>query len=370
MNRRPHFNARKFMSASHRLVIALGLTATLLVAPGYSKEAKTPAPYMFFPPPPDEPRVQFLVSFSSDDQLAEMAGKRNFFRFIVGQGKIEHLIGKPYGITSGPGKIYVCDTLSASIAIADLPTKKLKFFQPGGDATFGMPINIAVDSDGTRYVTDTKRKQVLVYKEDTYAGAIGKKDEMKPVGIALAKGRIYVTDMQNHCVRVYDKADRKELFTFPKPGDDKAAQLFAPTNVAIDPQGRVRVSDTGGFFVNSYDADGKYLSTLGGQGLAPGKFSLPKGVAVDHENRTYVVDANTQFIQLFDAEGRILMYFGDPSSNGGGATCLPAGIAVDYENVQQFQSFAAPGFTLEYLILVTNQSGPQKVSVFGFGHKK
>jgi hypothetical protein len=30
----------------------------------------------------------------------------------------------------------------------------------------------------------------------------------------------------------------------------------------------------------------------------------------------------------------------------------------------------APNFTVEYLILVINQFGAQKVSVFGFGHKK
>jgi hypothetical protein len=49
---------------------------------------------------------------------------------------------------------------------------------------------------------------------------------------------------------------------------------------------------------------------------------------------------------------------------------LPAGVTVDYDNLSYFQRFAAPGFTLEYLIFVTNQTGGQKVSVFGFGHKK
>src|SRR6185369_3379857 len=118
----------------------------------------------------------------------------------------------------------------------------------------------------------------------------------------------YVTDLKNHCVRVYNKTSRELLFTFPKAGSDEKAKLFAPTNVAIDRQGRVCVSDTGGFYVNAYDAEGNYLRTMGEQGFTPGKFSLPKGVAIDHDGRTFVVDANTQVIQVFDPEGRILMF--------------------------------------------------------------
>jgi hypothetical protein len=49
---------------------------------------------------------------------------------------------------------------------------------------------------------------------------------------------------------------------------------------------------------------------------------------------------------------------------------LPAGLCVDYENAGLFQKYAAPGFKIEYLILVTNQAGPNKVSVYGFLAKK
>lgn len=359
------------MSASRRLTIAVGLTAALLVAPGHAKASKDDGKPVFFPPAPDEPHIQYLTSFSSDDELADLAGKRGFFNFIVGAAKGVHPIVKPYGIVTSPGKIYTCDTVGSTVEIADLSARKMSFFSPAGNGALGLPVNMAVDTDGTRYIADTKRQQVLVYKEDNFAGAIGKGNEIKPGGVALTGNRIYVTDLQNHCVRVYDKADRKELFTFPKAGEsNKAAQLYSPTSIAIDPKGRVHVSDTGGFFVNVYDAEGKYLRTIGGQGLQPGKFALPKGVAVDHEGLAYVVDATTQVVQIFDAEGRILMYFGDPTTNKGGSTSLPAGVAVDYDNVKYFQRFVAPGFNLEYLVLVANQTGIHKVSVFGFGHKK
>jgi DNA-binding beta-propeller fold protein YncE len=366
------FWTQHIMTKILNFILLAGLGTVLLNSSSAAKEAKKPAEYLFFPPPPDEPHIQFLASFSTEEQLQELAGKRKFFNFIVGEERMQRPIVKPYGITSTPGRLYVCDTGPGSIEIIDLEKRRISYFRPGGNGTIGTPINIAVDDDGTRYITDTKRKQVLIYKVEDYAGAIGEKDDMKPVGVALAGGRIYVTDIQNHCVRVYDKTSLKELFRFPKTDvkEQSEERLYSPTNVALGKNGKVYVSDTGGFSVNVYDSEGKFLKKIGEEGLSPGKFGLPKGIAVDRKGLFYVVDAKTQLVQLFDDQGRILMYFGNPTSDKGGSTCLPAGIAVDYDNVQQFQRFAAPNFAIEYLILLTNQMGGQRVSVFGFGHKK
>jgi hypothetical protein len=69
---------------------------------------------------------------------------------------------------------------------------------------------------------------------------------------------------------------------------------------------------------------------------------------------------------MFNAEGKLLMFFGEPKSSGEAGLYLPAGLTIDYENVGLFQKYVAPGYKLEYLILVTNQVGPNKVSVYGF----
>jgi hypothetical protein len=136
--------------------------------------------------------------------------------------------------------------------------------------------------------------------------------------------------------------------------------------VAVDQKGRICVADSGGFTVKIYDAEGNYLQNIGDLGVTPGQFTLPKGIGTDREGRIYVVDAATPVVQLFDAEGRLLMWFGEPKSSGQAGLYLPAGLTVDYENIGLFQKYVAPGYKLEYLILLTNQVGPQKVSVFGF----
>ena len=63
--------------------------------------------------------------------------------------------------------------------------------------------------------------------------------------------------------------------------------------------------------------------------------------------------------------GQLLLVLGAAGGNPGDMY-LPAKVAIDYDNVDLFADLVAPGYEVEYLILVTNQYGPNKVSVYGF----
>ena len=359
------------MFASIRSSALTGLCAVALVAIAAScTSARKAAPksYTFFPPAPDEPRVQFLTAFSSE---VELGRSPSFADFITGRPSGAGPLVKPYGLALKDGKLYVCDTMTSSLQVFDLAKRRARYFAPRGEGRLQMPITISIDADGTRYVTDAGRNQVLIYSKDgVYVGAMGTTGEMKPTDVAITPDRLYVVDVKGHSVRVYSKADRKLLFTIPRDPKEAKGKLFSPTNVAWDKQGRLLVSDLGGFAVQVYDLEGNYLRTIGQQGVAPGLFARPKGVAVDHEGRAYVVDAATQVVQLFDPEGRLLMYFGQAGSSTEGELYLPAAVKVDYDHVSLFQKRAAPGFKIEYLIFVTSQFGAHKVSVYGFGSRK
>jgi len=50
------------------------------------------------------------------------------------------------------------------------------------------------------------------------------------------------------------------------------------------------------------------------------------------------------------------------------AMIMPAGVWIDYDNVDLFKQYAAPGFEIDYLILVANQFSPiSAISVYGYG---
>lgn len=347
-------------SASKLFLVAV----TLMVAAGCATKKPTPKNYIVFPTPPEEPRIQYLTSFGSESDLG---GQGKFNQFVMGEEKVVRPITKPYGVAIKNAKIYVCDTQAGMVVIADMNKNKFRAVKPIGEAAFRVPINVAVDDDGTFFVTDVGRRQVLVFDKDAkLIEAMGARNEMLPCGVAVSGGRLYVTDMTNHCIRVYNKADRKLLFTAPRDTTDDKTKPFGPTNVAVDRQGKIYVSDSRGFAVKIYDAEGNFLRSVGDLGVTPGQFTLPKGIGADREGRFYVVDAAAPVVQLFDHEGRLLLWFGEPKSSGPAGLYLPAGLTVDYDNVGLFQKYAAPGYKLEYLILLTNQVGPQKVSVFGF----
>jgi sugar lactone lactonase YvrE len=346
----------------------LGVVLGLVWVSGCTTTPKTPKSYAFFPPAPDDPHVQFLGGFSSEAELGRSA---NFSDFVTGKSSGPAPLIKPYGLAIQNGKIYVCDTMAAGLQIFDLARKRARYFVPKGEGRLQTPINVTLDTDGTRYITDTGRSQVLIFSKDgNYLAAIGTKDEMKPTDVAVTSDRLYVTDLKGHAVRVYSKADHKLLFTIPRDAKDEKAKLFSPTNLAVDKQGRLVVSDLGAFVVKVYDLEGKYLRTIGQQGVAPGLFARPKGVAVDREGRIYVVDAATQVVQLFDADGKLLMFFGRAGVGTEGELSLPAAVKVDYDNVGLFQKQVAPNFKVDYLILVSSQFTGNKISVYGFGSKK
>ena len=46
---------------------------------------------------------------------------------------------------------------------------------------------------------------------------------------------------------------------------------------------------------------------------------------------------------------------------------LPANVKLDYDNVELFQKYAVEGAQLKFLILVSNQYGPNKIAVYGYG---
>ena len=335
--------------------------------------AKSTSPrFIFYPPAPEPPRLQFLVSYSDEKDLGRKVSK--FASFVTGEDPPSQPIVKPYGVALASNQLCVCDTGTRSIGMLDLVQKTMRRFAPPGSAALGVPISLAIDADGTRYVADTGRNQVLIYgPDDSFRGTIGDDNSLRPTGVAVTTDRLYVSDLKGHCVRVYQKEGHKPLFTIPRDpeaGEDKEpGKLFMPVNLALDRQGRVYVSDMAACRIQIYDVEGKYLRSLGSRGDLPGQFARPKGLAVDREDRIYVIDAAAQVCQIFDSAGKLLLFFGEPDGSAAPLD-LPAAVAVDYDHIGLFERYAAPDFVVEHLVIITNQLGPRKISVYGLGHKK
>ncbi len=346
-------------------VVYLGTVLLLACAPR-APEPVAPRAVVLFPPPPDTARIQFLTRISDSRDVG--GSRRGLVRLLLGprqQEEAQPRIIKPYGIAIHQGRIYVCDAMLPGIEIVDLARRTFEYFVPRGEGRLRKPINCAVDrEDGRLYVADTERRQVVVFDaQGAYLYAIGGPGD-RPTDVAVAGDRIWVADMDARQVRVYDKTTHRLLRAFPDAQTDGPGKLFSPTNLCVAGD-RVYVTDFGDFKVRIYTVEGAYIGSVGSHGQAPGQFVRPKGVAVDRELNLYVVDAGFENVQIFDRDGRLLTFFGG-KYEGPGYMWLPAKVVVDYDNLAYFERYVDHRFTLKYVILVTNQYGPDKVAVYGF----
>lgn len=345
--------------------ILLALSISGCAAPVVKQEA------VFFPAPPNPPRIQYLMGISSSGDIEE---KNDKFSLLTGKEDSQNrAINKPYGITTHQGKIYVCDIGVGNVVVIDPVKKSFEYLK--GNYNIGKlkkPANIAVDPDGNLYVADALRKEIVVYNvKGEYIRAFGKADDMKPADVAVDGESVYVLDInkKNNEIKIFDLKSGTVTGRLGKRTQEENQGLAMPTNFALDDKGFIYATNAGTGSVTKYDKDGHLLLSFGDFGDVVGKFSRPKGIAVDHLGRIYVVDGGNQNVQIFSDKGRILTFFGDPGLMRGSLN-LPVGIAVTRDNLEFYQKMAEPGFALEAVIMVTNQFGRDKISVYGLGQMK
>jgi sugar lactone lactonase YvrE len=353
------------MTRTFRGVAASALAVVFLLG-GCAAPPKKKEELVFFPPPPEPPRIQYLVSFTGVKDIEE---ETSFQRFVFGT-KENRRLDKPYGVGIHDGKIYVCDT-NQTVAVFDL---KEKTFRPlkgaRGPGKLVQPQNISIEEDGTKYVTDPVRGQVVAFdRNDAYLRAYGKPGNWKPVDAAAFGDRLYVADNMNGAIHVFDRKSGETIKTIGNTGEDPAEKVSRPTNVAFDAEGYLYVTDSGRFQVLKFDRDGHFRMAIGKLGDNLGHFARPRGISLDREGRLYATDAAFNNVQIFNKEGRLLLFFGEGGTEPGNLL-LPAKVVVDYRNLPYFSEYVQPGFETEYLIIVTSQLGNRMVNVFGYGREK
>ncbi len=315
-----------------------------------------------FPSPPDKPKVQFLTYINSSADIEKPAPWVK--RFFVGEERPKPIF-RPYGMSSVGDKIYVCDPKVRGLEIINIKTGSFDYFIPTGLGELKMPLNCFVDSSENIYISDSYRKQVVVFdKEQKYLNAFGETDNFKPIDVFVTDDKVFVTNLQGNCFNIYDKESLELLNSYPKLelGDD--GFLYKPTSISVN-GGEVYVTDFGEAKIKVYDMEGNFKRSIGSYGRGMGQFVRPKEIGFDRSGNLYVVDAAFENVQIFNKEGQLLMYMGRPVNMN-----LPAGIGFSYNNLDNFKDYLYEDFDLKFLIFVTNQFGSNKIGVYGFIEEK
>jgi sugar lactone lactonase YvrE len=192
----------------------------------------------------------------------------------------------------------------------------------------------AVDAQGNTYAVSGDAKTVTKYGPDgkllATLGGLGTGDGqfVNPGGAAVdGEGNLYVADLGSVRIEKFD-ASGKYLTSFEpqtNPG---------PLGVAVDAQGNVYVALHGlqDHYVEKWSTDGKLLATWGSTGGGDGQFtstgqdSGPAGIAVGAEGQVYVTDPDANRVQEFDANGKFLRSL---TGNGAHSFQYPFSLGVD-----------------------------------------
>ena len=313
-----------------------------------------------WPLPPEPARIRYVASYRGAGDF-DTKKKTSRWRTLVfgqdgtGPANPDQLV-KPYAVAVSPsGLIYVSDTASGRVFVFDVERQALTFLGDRQPAKLAKPTGIAVAPSGTVFVADATHNRVFGYSPaGDLVVAIGRDGELEsPAGMAVDGGRqlLYVADAKKHQVFCYSTVDGAAVRTIGRRGSEPGEFNF-PTNVSVDKEGRLYVTDTLNFRIQSFDSDGRPLHAFGTLGDTPGSLNRPKGIGVDDEGHVYVADSSFNNFQIFDQEGQLLLYVGSVGS-GAGEFFLPAGLFIDARNrvyvvdqgnarVQVFQYLRAP----------------------------
>ena len=240
---------------------------------------------------------------------------------------------------------------------------------PATGAQLHFPGAIAVDGSGNLYLADEFNRRVRRVDplgtittvagtgERGYSGDGGPAAAAQldvPTGLAVdGSGNLYVADRGNDRVRRVDPAGTITTVAgngSPGFGGDggaaTAAQLDAPSNLALDAAGNLYIADGGNHRVRRVDLAGTIITVagdgsrgFGGDGGAATAAQLlrPSGLALDGAGNLYIADGGNHRVRRVDTAGIITSVAGDGNwgfgGDGSAATSAqianPRGVAVD-----------------------------------------
>lgn len=175
-----------------------------------------------------------------------------------------------------------------------------------------------------------------------------------PRWVALAPdGAYFVADVTNNRIRRVDSAGIITTIAGTgvagysgDGGPALAAQLSAPSGLALDGRGRLLIADFNNCRVRRIDETG-VISTVAGNGIAgysgdgglatAASLKTPYDVVVLPDNSFYVSDSNNYRVRYVGADGRIQTAVGDGTCSLGAdgkppaqtSICIPGGLTLD-----------------------------------------
>ncbi len=378
----PKTSARPRRNRNSLLALTILLSLTLLAplaAFGDKKKksaAAKPVPVIDYsnivwPNPPAIARIRYQAFYAAQKISQVEAGNstkkakwmdRLAGTQAVGDGdRVLFQLAEPYGMAiDSKNNLYVADQKVGAIFIFNTETRDVELIKNRTHAHFDRIIGLAIDDGDRLFVSDPGLRHVLVFDKTHKAEDVITEGMVDPGSIAIDKENrlLYVSDVSLDQVLVYDADSFKPLrkigttghkHELTTPGD-----FAKPTGVAVDAEGILYVCDTLNNRIETFDADGKFISAFGKPGDGPGYFARPKGIAIDSDGHIWVADGQQDRVQVFNKDWQLLISFGGHGLLPGQFQGL-ASIAIDKNN-RVFTSEIFPGRVQQFRYITDSEA--------------
>ncbi|NVK82999.1 MAG: putative Ig domain-containing protein, partial [Cytophagia bacterium] len=197
-------------------------------------------------------------------------------------------------------------------------------------SSFNIPIGVAEDSQGNLYVADLFNHTIRRISTDgqvtTFAGtgSVGSQDGTgteasfnEPSDLAIdSQDNIFVVDRENHAIRKITPAGVVTHFVGGtggyEDGTGTAARVNRPTQIAIDDNDNLYITDQNNFRIRKITSAG-VVTTIAGSGVngfqdgdaGTAQFSQLTGIGVDSQGNIYVSDYDNARIRKIDIAGNV-----------------------------------------------------------------
>jgi DNA-binding beta-propeller fold protein YncE len=230
--------------------------------------------------------------------------------FEGGLGKGRGEFDNPRGVaTDAAGNLYVADLGNSRVQKFSSEGEFLAAFgkHGSGEGELLEPNGITVDSAGNIYVADANKHQLMKFKAD---GSFEKRWSgptpgfYGPRDVAIgASGQIYVLDQgRNRVVRLDPESENTVEWGHNGAGE---GEFSDPTGITVAGD-RVFVADVGNNRIQVFDLDGKFIRQLDTPEWDKNISHYPDVVFDGQANRLYSTSGMTNEVLVFDADGNRL----------------------------------------------------------------
>lgn len=286
----------------------------------------------------------------------------------------------PSGVgTDSSGNLYIADfsnnqvrkvTLSSGTITAFAGNGTVGYSGDGGQAVnakFEYPYDIAVDSSGNVYISDSTGCRVrkvapsgiitTVAGNGNYGysgdGGSATSAELIPTGIAVdSAGNVYIADGNNSRIRkikvstgiITTVAGNGTSGDSGDGGSATSAELDTPYGVAVDGSGNIYIADVAANVVRKVTASTGIITRVAGNGVrgyggdsgpaTSAELEQPRGLTVDSSANIYIADSfNNRIRKVTASTGIITTFAGDGTRgySGDGSAPTSAELNIPYD---------------------------------------